>query len=149
MSLIDQIRADSLIARKAGNKEVATLLTTLYSEAVTVGKNAGNRLTTDAETIAVAKKFIKGIDETISHLTNNHASPDRVTVAQVERKLIEHYMPKQMSVTDLANAITDIVNTLPDRNPKQMGIVMKQLKDQFDGQYDGKIASQMIKDALI
>ena len=66
MTLIERIKEDNLAARKNRDQVRATLLTTLFSEAVSVGKNAGNRETTDAETLAVIKKFIKGIDDTLS-----------------------------------------------------------------------------------
>ena len=64
MSLIEKIRVDQLASRKAAfnypatNKLQADLLTTLLGEEVMVGKNAGSRETTDAEVIAIVKKFI-------------------------------------------------------------------------------------------
>ena len=64
MSLIQDIKSASLVARKARETKKAESLITLYSEASMIGKNDGNRESTDAETIAVIKKFIKNIDET-------------------------------------------------------------------------------------
>ena len=49
--LINQIKSDALEARKARQTNTATLLTTLYSEASMVGKNDGNRESTDAEVL--------------------------------------------------------------------------------------------------
>ena len=66
--LLETINQDRNEARKMKYTATATLLTTLYSEAQMVGKNDGNRETTDAEVVAVIKKFVKNIDETLSNL---------------------------------------------------------------------------------
>ena len=83
MTLIERIKEDNLAARKNRDQVRATLLTTLFSEAVSVGKNAGNRETTDAETLAVIKKFIKGIDDTLS------AMKDKTDIAEYIRQKLE------------------------------------------------------------
>ena len=68
--LINQIKSDALIARKARKIDTATLLTTLYSEASMIGKNLGNRESTDQEVLQViellsctevAKKSIESV----------------------------------------------------------------------------------------
>ena len=47
MSLLAQLKKDSLLARKAADGVRATLLSTLIAEAEMVGKNAGNRESRD------------------------------------------------------------------------------------------------------
>lgn len=151
MSLVEKIKTDSLEARKAKDGLRATLLTTLYSEVVNVGKNNGNRDTTDAEAVAVVKKFLKGVDETITHLGKNEmteATAKAMMVARDERIILDGYMPKQLSEAELKVAIADLIDALPEKNPKQMGVLMKQLKERYEGQYDGQLASKLIKEAL-
>lgn len=148
MSLLEQIKADSLSARKTGQKLAATLLTTLYSEAANVGKNKGNRQTTDEEVVAVVKKFIKGVDETITYLNKGDDNIDALNTAIAEKAILVKYTPTQLDEQALSNVISLLVDTLPDRSPKQMGTVMKMLKEKHEGQYDGKLASSLIKAAL-
>lgn len=69
MTLIQQIKDKQIAARKSGDS-LASLYTTLLGEASIIGKNAGNRETTDVEVVAVVKKFIKNIDETVQALTS-------------------------------------------------------------------------------
>ena len=57
MTIAEQIKAASLTARKARDTVASALLTTLLSDVVMIGKNAG-RETTDAEAVAIVKKFI-------------------------------------------------------------------------------------------
>ena len=68
MSLIIEIKSAQLAARKARDSFTASSLTTLIGEAEMVGKNAGREVT-DAEVVAVLKKFVKNIDETTTVLS--------------------------------------------------------------------------------
>ena len=87
--ILEKIKNASLAARKAKEALAATLLTTLYSEAVNVGKNNGNRDTTDAEAVAVVKKFLKGVDETISYLEKTGGdNATALTTARSEKEIL-------------------------------------------------------------
>ena len=146
MTLLEKIKQDNIAARKAKNPVKSALLTTLVSEISNVGKNDGNRETTEPESIAVVKKFIKGVDETLKAL--EFSSNSRVLVAIEEKKILESYLPTQLSEIELTAVVDQIISTLADRSPKQMGVVMKRLKEMHDGRYDGKIASGIIKSRL-
>jgi uncharacterized protein YqeY len=131
MKLIEQIKQQQIAARKAGSTE-ASLLTTLLGEAAMVGKNAG-RETTDQEVIAVVKKFIKNIDETVSALTSR--GQDAASFLS-ERSVLERFLPLQL---------TEIVLEKIAQNHKSMPEFMKFLKEKHAGQYDGKLASTVAK----
>lgn len=146
MTLLEKIKQDNIAARKAKDTVKSALLTTLVSEISNIGKNDGNRETTEPESIAVVKKFIKGVDETLKAL--EFSSDSRVLVAIEEKKILESYLPTQLSEIELMAVVDQIISTLADRSPKQMGVVMKRLKELHDGQYDGKIASGIIKSRL-
>ena len=146
-TLLSRIRADQIQLRKSReSSERVALLTTLLSEAANVGLNDGKRESTDAEVIAVIKKFIKGIDETLA-LRASDALVD-------ERTILEGYLPSQLSITELIeivyHIVDDIVEELEMNGPtmKMMGQVMKTLKGDYEGRYDGKMASDVVKDAL-
>ena len=140
MTLLQQIKKDQLKCRRAHVTHQAETLTTLYSEAAMIGKDDGNRETTDAEVVAVAKKFIKNIDETLKVCT-----ADRKHGLMAERRLIEIYLPQQLSEGELKALIRDIVEAKSLNLPKDMGMVMKHLKEHYNGQYDGKTASDIIR----
>lgn len=132
MSLIDQIKTQQLEARK-NSSESTSLLTTLLSEAVNIGKNNGNRETTDAEVVAVVKKFIKNIDETVSALTTRNQDASKFLN---EKAVLETFLPKQLTENELTE-IAKTKNGMPD--------FMKFLKENHNGQYDGKLASTVAK----
>ena len=145
--LINQIKSDALIARKARQTDTATLLTTLYSEASMVGKNFGNRESTDQEVLQVIEKFIKNANEVKEILLKNNKDVSHV---DNEIKVLSKYLPQKMSYNELENVIRDIVEALKDINSEvQMGKVMSVLKNSYGGTYDGKMGSEIVKKELV
>lgn len=142
--LLKTIQADSLAARRARDTVRATLLTTLYSEAAMVGKNDGNRDSTDDEVIKVIRKFVKGIDESLAVKTEGPAAE----ALRTEKALLEAYLPVQVTEADVEAAAHGIVASLEQRGPKAMGAVMKALKDRFGAALDGQVASAVVKRVL-
>ena len=137
MSILAQIKIEQIAARKDRNAELATTLTTLMSEIANVGLNDGKRETTDAEAIAVIKKFLKGVDETIEAQDSYEA--------QVERLQYLSYLPKQFTEFDILQNVEFLVRNTENPN---MGIIMKEFKQHWDGQYDGKALAKIVKEVL-
>lgn len=143
--LLEQIRQDSLAARKARDTAKSTFLVTLLAEAAKVGRDDGNRSSTDAETVAVIKKFIKNTTETLHVLGADAAARPQLAL---ELNLLMDYLPRQASELELRTALTRLVAELPERNPKQMGALMAKLITEFDGNFDKSLASKLAKEAL-
>lgn len=151
MSILNTIKNDNVTARKSRDIITSSLLSTLYAEAVNVGKNDGNRETSDKETLAVIKKFIDGVNFTIDNI-DSVISDVKYEIAVKEREIlsayIEKFQPKQLTTEELTDIISGIVATLQEKSPKQMGVVMKTLKDSYDGMYQGNEASKIVKAVL-
>jgi len=140
MSLIQQIKIDQLTARKAKSWKVSAL-TTLLGEAAMIGKNNGNRETNDAECVAVIKKFIKNIEETAKHAgMDDHAA--------MEIEMLNSYLPQQITGMRLEMTIQGVIVSIKAESVRDMGKVMKVLKDSYEGCYDGKEASTIVKELL-
>lgn len=140
--LIERIKADLLVARKARSTVAANSLTALVGEAVMVGKNAGNRESTDEEVIATVRKFLKNLEETKRNLVTHNKD---TSVCEEEIAIISKYLPQQMSADELKTAIAAIVAETAGAN---MGVIMKVLKEKYAGLYDGKLASEVVKQVL-
>ncbi len=143
--LLTQIKDDQLQARKKRHAELATFLTTLYAEAVRVGKDDGNRDTTDEEVCVVMKKFVKNAREVLESVPETDA---RFGNANFEIFILESYLPKQFTELELKNIIDTIIGENEITELRQMGTVMKHLKEQHTGLYDGKLASKLVKAAM-
>jgi uncharacterized protein YqeY len=156
--LINRIKTAQVEARKSRNTLAATLLTTLLGEANMVAKNAQREAPTDEEVTAVIKKFLKGNSETQAVLHKAAASQEdqhpayisadvlgKLAVAQEEQKILESYLPQQLSEGELIQIVSAAISA---GTPGNMGALMGFLKANHAGKYDGKLASAAIKLAL-
>ena len=143
--MLKRIKDDMLQSKKDGDKIKVSLLSTLYGEAVKVGKDDGNRETTDGEVLKVIKKFIKGLDDTIA--AKKKVGRD-FKKDETEREILSVYLPEMLSEEKLGEIIDNFISTLEDKSMKAMGEIMKKLKSEYDGNYDGKIASKLVREKL-
>ncbi|MCC5611591.1 GatB/YqeY domain-containing protein [Nostoc sp. CHAB 5834] len=144
MSILDKIKEASLEARKAREVEKATVLVTLFAEASRVGPDKGTGASTDEDVIKTARRFIKGLEDTIA-LVNNEVARER---AVRERDLILSFLPKMVTGDALSALVLEILAGVEDRSPKVTGTVMKALRDRTGGAFEGAEASALIKQAL-
>lgn len=149
MSLLSEIKAKQLRARKERDSASASALTTLIGDAEMVGKNAG-RDTTDSEVMAVVKKFIKNVDETMRLMDEKLPADGKMALIPfaAEKALYESFLPKQLNEAELKEVVALIIAEVGAAGPKDMGKVMKPLKERYDGQFDGSLASVVVKAAL-
>lgn len=128
--LIEQISKDFMAAYKAKEMEKKDFLGVLKTEVTKESK-------TPEDTYVVAK---------IKSMIKNAAATNSLSESELE--ILNQYLPAQMSESDLRSEIELIINTNSYDGMKDMGKVMGQLKTNYDGQYDGAIASKIIKEML-
>lgn len=141
MSILQTMRSDLDTARKDKNKLLLDKLKTVYSDAAMVGKTKRNGESTDEEVLSVVRKFKEGVIEIEKYKGETDESI-------FEKTLYDTYLPQLLTTEQLTCLIQDIISDLPERNPKQMGVVMGKLKSEFLGKYDGATASQLTKELL-
>lgn len=151
MNILQNIKDDNLEARKAKRKHISSTLNPLISEIAMIGKDNGNRETTDAETVIVLKKFIKNIKLTMSLIKgeNNFGSLsdsilDKLYDLERELNLIQGYLPTQITKSKLEIIISDIIT----KGKNNIGAIMKELNNDYNGLYDNRIAMEIIKRQL-
>ena len=144
MSLLAQLKKDSLLARKAADRVRGTLLSTLIGEAEMVGKNAANRESTDEEVQQTIRKFLKNNQEALGVIKDE----ERRALLEQESVILTAYLPPLASDAEVQAFITATVAALAERSPKQMGVVMGALKAKYGSDFDAKQASAWIKGAL-
>lgn len=147
MSILNQIKQDQLQARKDRDANKTKLLTTLYSEAATVGLNDGKRESTDKEVVKVINKFLGSIEETFV----KYKFAGDPTQLLFEKAILQSYIPapvNQLSETQLRDVLTSIIADSGITTVKQIGSVMSALKAKYADMYDGKVANSIIKELL-
>lgn len=142
--LLEKIKQDLTTARKEKRSFDVIRLSTLFGEVEKVGKDKGNRPTTDEEAIAVIKKFIVNAQESLKAILSREEFSDNTQMAYLEEiAQYESYLPKQLSEEDIVR----IIMTLPPSY--KIGDVMKSFKENFSGQYDGKKVSDIFKSLTV
>lgn len=142
MTLLSTIRADSLAARKSKSPS-SSVLTTLLGEVDKEAKRLDPaRPLTDDEVLAVVRKFLKNLAQTISHLQGS-GSTDALEKANTEREALEVYLPKQLTEDELEAIVRPKIAA-----GENMGVIMKSLKAEYAGRFDGQLASSIVKREL-
>ena len=141
--ILEKIKKQQLQARKEKSPIVGAL-TALMSEVAIVGKNNGNRETTDEEAVKVIKKFIKGINETIDLIKD----PEKLKLLEMELEIYNSFLPQIMNELETRAAVERIINALPEKSPKAMGQVMGTISKEYGTLIDRGLASQIVKEML-
>lgn len=132
--LIETIRSDMQKAKIAKDTVKANLLSTLYAEMFTQSKS-GKEMTEEDE-FKIIRKFIKNADETLSF---NIAEEARGKLIQ-EKKILESYLPAQLSKDEIEKIVSELV-----AEGKTMKDIMPHFKEKYNGLYDGRTVSEIVK----
>jgi uncharacterized protein YqeY len=130
MKLIERINKDFMDAYKAKEMEKKDFLGVLRTEVTKESKEPE-----DAIVINKIKSMIKNAEATNS-------------LSVFELSILNSYLPTQMSDETLRHRIVNYIEVTKLDGAKDMGKVMAFLKSNFDGQYDGKRASEITREIL-
>jgi uncharacterized protein YqeY len=73
---------------------------------------------------------------------------DLATDELVQAKVIEEFLPKQLSEDEIKAEITAAINALGVSGPQDMGKLMGHLSAKLSGKADGKLIATLVKAAL-
>jgi len=134
MTLKEQILEDFKNARKAKTeKEKVLILSTFIGELDRISKTP-----TDGEVIKTIKKIIAN-----NAIVNSMAN-------FMEDELLAEYLPKMLTADEIKEKIAFcfVEENLMGKGMMAMGKIMKFLSKNYEGQYDGKLASDLIRQAI-
>lgn len=101
----------------------------------------------DSEIIQAVIASCKIRKEAIEQYTKGGRS-ELAAKEEAELKLLESYLPPPLSPEELQTKIEDALVAAQASSLKDMGKVMALLMPEISGRADGKLASQMVKEAL-
>jgi len=139
MSVISDIKAARVSALKNKQKDVASFLSFVIGSLEAIGKNAGNRETTDDEAIAAIKKIIQKNNE-ILEVSKSEATNASLSF---QNEILELYLPQMVSEDDLRA----FINSISLDNPNK-GLYMKEVKAKYGQSVDMKLAGKIIDEKL-
>ncbi len=145
MSLETKIMTEMKEAMKA--KDEATLRgLRAIKAALLLLKTSGSEVTEDAEMKAL-QKMVKQRKDSLE-IFQQQNRPDLAQKEEEEIKVIEKFLPQQMSEDELKLAVQKIIIDTGASSPAEMGKVMGVATKQLAGKADGKAISAAVKELL-
>lgn len=145
--LESKIQSDTLMAMKNSDKFKVSILRMLKSAIQAEKINAKNELT-DENIIAIIKKQVKQRTDSILEY-EKYNRPDMVATLKQEIKILEEYLPKQLSEEETKEAVKKIMSNYPDATIKDMGKIMKEASSSLGSVADMSEVSKLIRNSLV
>ncbi len=101
----------------------------------------------DPEVVAVVGTLIKQRRDSAAQYTAG-GRPELANTENEEIKILEAFLPRQLSDDELAGLVQEAVVASGAKSPKEMGAVMKALMPKVAGKAEGKRVSDAVKAAL-
>jgi uncharacterized protein len=141
VSILEQVQADARDAMKAGDKEKVGALR-LVVDALQQDAKLGK-----GDEVAVLQRERKRRLEAAEGFRKG-GSEDRAATEDTEAKLIEGYLPEQLSDEELEELVSGAIEETGASDQKQMGEVMSALMPKLGGRADGKRVSAAVRERL-
>lgn len=102
----------------------------------------------DEQIIEIMAKEAKKRKDSISDYEKG-GREDLVENIKSEIKIIEEYLPEQLTEEELTTIITEIIKEVEATSMKDMGKVMKAAKEKIGARADGKAINEVVKKLLV
>ena len=148
MSLFDKVSEDIKTAMKAKDKvalETLRNIKKVFLEAKTAP--GANDTLSDEDALKLIQKLAKqGKDAAAIYTEQGRQDLAEEELAQV--RVMENYLPKQLSAEELEAALKEIIAQVGAAGPKDMGKVMGVATKQLAGVAEGRLISAKVKELL-
>lgn len=146
MSIRTQMDADLKTAMKERDTETRDALRYVISAFKYAEIDERKELTPEDE-LRLVRQQVKQRQDSIEQFRAG-GREDLAEKEEVQLKILERYLPQQMSDEELATFVANGIAETGAEGPKDMGKVMGLLNKQADGRVDGRRLSAAVKDAL-
>ena len=146
MKIEEKISFNMIKAMKEKNKIKVSTLRGLKSKIKekSIEKNAS---LDEKEILKIIKSAEKQrIDSAIQFKKGNREDLEKIELEEL--KIIQEYLPKQLSRSELYIEIDKVVKTLNVNSSKDIGKVMAELMKKLSGKADGKLLQELVREKL-
>ncbi|MEQ9167496.1 MAG: GatB/YqeY domain-containing protein, partial [Fulvivirga sp.] len=143
-----QIDGDIKQAMLQKKKEELTALRAIKSAILLAEteKGAGEGLESEAEMKLLAKQAKQRKDS--ADIYAKEGRDDLASKELFELEIINRYLPKQLSETEIEEIVKGIISKVGASGPQDMGKVMGSASKEMSGKADGKKISEIVKKLL-
>ncbi|MDA8587476.1 GatB/YqeY domain-containing protein [Flavobacteriaceae bacterium] len=149
MKLIDKISSSIISAMKEKNVDELESLRAIKSALLLAQTQKGSDGNIqESDEIKILQKLVKQRKES----AEIYKKQSRLELANIEinqSRIIERFLPDQISKEDLDKLITEIINQTGAQGMKDMGKVMGITSIKLSGKADGKTISNIVRSKLI
>jgi len=146
MNINEKLNAEMIVAAKAKDKirlsAIRMLKTALHNKEIEL-----IRPLNDTEILQLLSAVVKQRRDSIEQFAKGNRS-DLVEKEEAELKVVQEFMPAQMSEDEVESAIKKAITESGAVSVKDMGKVMKILMPQLTGKADGKMVGEKVKALL-
>jgi len=140
------IKEASVKSLKEGNKEITMVLRLILAEFQKEEISQGSDLNNNDE-LSLLQKMIKQRNDSIKQY-NDAGRNELAEKEQKEIEIIQGFLPEQINEEELIKLAKETISDLSANSMKDMGNVMKVLKDKTSGQADPATISKIVKGLL-
>ena len=138
---------ESMINKDTTTVSAVRLIIAGLKEKDVDARGKGQKEASEADLLSMMQNMIKQRKDSIKMYMDANRQ-DLADKEQSEISVIERFLPKQMSVSEVETAIKSVIATIGASSMKDMGKVMAELRAQYAGKMDFGAASSTIKDIL-
>lgn len=144
-----QIEADLKQAMLAGDKTLVTTLRGLKSVILYAEVASGNRDSglDEQAVIMLLQKEAKKRQESADFYAEG-GSDDRCTAELAEKKVIEKYLPAQLTEEEISDVVEKAIKDLDANSMQHMGQVMAAVKEHLGASADGSMVAKIVRERL-
>ena len=147
MSLEQTISTAIVTAMKAKDKVALDSLRAVKSQILLLKTEVKGAEVNAEQEIAIVQRMIKQRKDSYEQFTAQNRT-DLADVELAQMKVIEQFLPTQLSVEELKTAIENMISEVGAESMKDIGKVMGLATKTLAGKSDGKAISEMVKSLL-
>ncbi len=147
MTLEERINKDYIQAMKDKAAEKSGALSYLRAMIKQVKVDKRLEKVADDEVIAVIKKQIKQRQDSIEQFEKG-GRPELASKEKNELEIMKVYLPAEMATDEIKAIIDAAVKETGAASMKDMGQVMKVVREKVGGRADGKLLSDLVRERL-
>lgn len=147
MSLEQKITEALKVAMKDKDKIALDSLRAIKSQILLVKTESKGAEVSEEQEIAILQRMVKQRKDSYEQFVAQNRN-DLAEVEEAQIKVIEQFLPKQLSSEELETEVKNIIAEVGAESIKDLGKVMSVASKTLAGKSDGKSISEMVKKLL-
>ena len=144
--IINEIKDALKVAMKESQKDKVLAIRNILERIKKIEVDKQKELN-ENEIIQIISKYAKQLRDSITQFKAGNRL-DLVEKEQKELKIVEEFLPQQLSKEKIDEIVQGVIKELNAKNMSDMGLVMKKTMDITKGAADGSIISETVRNYL-